>query len=194
VYSLRVKAGILVFEGVEELDFVGVLETLGVTRRISSENFFEVSVLGVEEGPVKCANGLVVTPQGSMEHLLDQDVIVVPGGRGILNLLGSEAVMQVLRDAHDRVKIVASVCTGSVVLGKAGLLRGKRATTHHLHFDELLAHSPGVVPVREKVVVDGKIVTGAGISSSLDTGLTIIELIFGKDHAQGVARRIEYAR
>jgi cyclohexyl-isocyanide hydratase len=128
-----------------------------------------------------------------MEHLLDQDVVVVPGGRGILDLLKCEAVMQVLKDAHDRVKFVASVCTGSVVLGKAGLLRGRRATTHHLHFDELLEHSPGVVPVRQRVVVDGKIVTGAGISSSLDTGLTLIELIFGQDLAQEVARRIEYA-
>ena len=189
---MGIKVGILVFPDVEELDFVGVLETLGMTRRISDQSFFEIRILGVDHRPVRCMNGLVVVPDGDMQNLLDQDVIVIPGGRGVLRLLKQEELMQILRTAYDRAKFVCSVCTGSVLLGKAGLLRGRKATTHHLRFDELMTYSEGVIPVHERVVRDGKIITGAGISSSLDTGLFLIQLLLGNDISAEVARRIEY--
>jgi transcriptional regulator GlxA family with amidase domain len=101
--------------------------------------------------------------------------------------------MWILREAHQRSKLGCSVCTASVVLGRAGLLKGRRATTHHLRFDELVEYSEEVIAVHEKIVVDGKIVTGARISSSLDTSLTIVRLMLGEDVAHEVANRIDIA-
>lgn len=114
-------------------------------------------------------DGLIIVPEDTVERLLEQDVVVVPGGRGILKLLADQELMQVLGASYDHVRFVCSVCIGSVLLGKAGLLTGKRATTHHLRYDELVEYSE-VIPMHERVVIDGKTVTGVSVSPSLDAG------------------------
>lgn len=190
-----IKVGVLVFQDLEELDLAGMWEVLGATRRLYREDvlkdaYFELETVGTEVGPIKCYHDLKIISDKPIEALPDYDVVLVPGGPGRLKAQKDERILAQIKKAYTAGKLIASVCTGAFILAEAGLLKGKKATSFHTVVDQLANY--GCTPVRQRVVVEGKVVTGAGISSSMDVGLKIVELLLGKDAAGLTSSWVEY--
>jgi len=189
------KVSILVFPGVEELDFVGFLEVLAVANRVCGKRHFEPELVGVDRGPLRCRGGMQLVPDKALSELGEHDLLFVPGGgarssTGVDLLMQDERVLNAIRRSYNDGRRVWSVCTGALVLGKAGLLKGKRATTHHSYYD--LIQLAGARLVRERVVTDGRLTTGGGISSSIDVGLALVENELGGDVEREVRASLEY--
>jgi len=188
------RIGILVFPEVEELDFVGAYEVLAKTKHMWEEGSLKVDEpltveLIAKEQEVRCKNGLVVRAHRSIESLNEYDMIIVPGGYGISGLKEDRETLDRLARFAER-KPISSVCTGAFPLAWAGVLKGRRATTHW-NYKGLLKDFCEVSD--ERVVVDGNVITSAGVSSSIDLGLRLLEMIYGKDVADVMAKRIEYS-
>jgi len=189
------KVAILVFPGVEELDFVGFLEVLAVANRVRGERYFETELVGTEAGPIECSGGLMVVPAENLRDLGGQDLLFVPGGGarrgiGVDALLRNRLVLGALKKTYEEGKMVWSVCTGALLLARAGLLDGRAATTHHEFLNDL--KRSGARVQRARVVVDGRIATGGGISSSIDVGLELVKETLGREAAKEVGERMEY--
>ena len=188
------NGAIILFPGVEELDFVGVYEVLTKTNAMAEEG-----KLTLEKPPrisllarlqrITCANGLVVHPHDRIQDMSAFDFIVLPGGRGVKALQKDGELLNALRTFEAEGKVISSVCTGAFVLAWAGILEGRKATTHHHHRGNLAKYCEVVA---ERVVSDGSIVTAAGISASLDLGLQLVNRFYGPSIAKQVAIRIEY--
>jgi len=181
----------VVFPGVEELDLAGAWEVLATTQHLSTETFFANQTVGITSGMVKCAHNLTIEADEGLSDFSKYDVVVVSGGPGVKGAAKDRRLLQEIKKAFESGKTVCSVCTGAFVLAEAGLLRGKRATTFHTELDRLSKY--GAVPVKERVVVEGSLIVGAGVTASIDVGLKIIEVLLGKEIAEKVAERIEYA-
>lgn len=169
------------------LDGIGPYEVL---QRIPS---IDVTFVGHERGEVRSENGLLgVTRDATFEEVPHPDVIVFPGGVGTRALVHDERVTGWLRAAHDTTLFTTSVCTGSIVLGAAGLLDGLTATTHWSCYPDLEAQ--GAVPVADRVVehLDRRIITAAGVSSGIDMALRLVELLVDRTAAQAAQLMIEY--
>jgi transcriptional regulator GlxA family with amidase domain len=183
---------VFIFPDVEELDFVGVYEVLGNANTMLREGTLKldrplrVDVLATES-PVTCTNGLKVVPAKASSDFTPYDVLVIPGGGGIRPLMKDQEFLEKLRQfAKDHV--ICSVCTGSLILGAAGILDGKRALTHQWYLKELQGYAE---PAEGRVHVDGNLVTAAGVSSSIDLGLKLLELMYNAPTARRVAERLE---
>jgi cyclohexyl-isocyanide hydratase len=184
------KTAVIVFPNVEELDFVGVWQVLGTTHYLSEEEYIQTITLGTTSDHIKCAHCLTIVPDATIENLSKYDVIIVPGGPGTYQAMKDEHLLKEIRQAYDSRKLVCSVCTGAFILAEAGVLREKRATTYHTEVEKLSKY--GAVPVKERVVVDDNVITGAGVAASLDVGLKIVGILLGKESAGKVAEWIEY--
>jgi cyclohexyl-isocyanide hydratase len=184
------KAAVILFPNVEELDFVGVWEVLGTTQHLAKEKYFQVRTLGTVSDPIKCAHGLTLISDETIENLSKYDVIIAPGGPGVYQTMKDEDLLREIRQAYESRKLVCSVCTGAFILANAGILKEKRATTYHTEVEKLSKY--GAVPSRERVVVDDNVITGAGVAASMDVGLKIVEILLGKESARKVAEWIEY--
>jgi len=178
--------GILLFDGVEELDVVGVWEVLRKAKQLHSTLTLSVTTLATKE-TIQCALGLKVLAHEVKRDWSDIDLLVVPGGPGRKEVMEDAAMVDAIARFGES-RPVASVCTGALILQKAGLLDGRRATTHFLSRDELTEADV----VTDRVVVDGTVTTAGGVSASIDLGLAILEGNFGKALADEVAARIEY--
>lgn len=190
-----IRVGVVVFPELEELDLAGTWEVLGATRRLFREGmlkdaYFELETCGVEVGTVKCYHDLKIVADRPISDLPNYDVVFVPGGPGRLKAQKDARILEPIRAAYEKGKTIASVCTGAFILAEAGILKGKKATSFHTVVDKLAEY--GVTPMRKRVVVEGKIVTGAGISSSLDVGIALVDLLLGHDAAKIVAEWVEY--
>lgn len=183
--------GIVVFEGVEELDAMGPWEVLSYWTRSFPEDGWEARLVGFGTAPVTGAKSAVLTPH---EPWTDEvDLVVMPGGQGTRPLMRRPDVLDRLRRAHARGALVTSVCTGALVLAAAGLLRGRPATTYHACFDELLAADPTIdARPEERWVDDGDIVTAAGVSAGIDMALHLVVRLAGAERAREVKRGIQY--
>ena len=185
------RIAVLAFDDVEELDLVGVYEVLAKTRRMKEDGGLDideplqVDVLGLTE-EVVCRNGLVIRPHHRYRGFAGYDILIVPGGNGVAEVVKDGALMADIWD-FARQHLVCSVCTGAMVLAKAGLLEGKRATTHHEAREELRLYCE---VSHERVVEDGNVITAGGISCSLDLGLALLERLFSREVAECVARRL----
>jgi transcriptional regulator GlxA family with amidase domain len=176
----------LLFDGITALDAVGPYEVLS---RLPAAR---VRFVGVAPGVVETKErSLGLRVSSSLADVRTADVLVVPGGPGTRALLEDASVLGWLRDVHETTTWTTSVCTGSLLLGAAGLLRGVRATTHWLAVEQLAGF--GAVPVRERFVIDGKIATAAGVSAGIDLALTLAARIAGPDVAQEIQLMLEYA-
>jgi transcriptional regulator GlxA family with amidase domain len=194
----RLRVGILVFPDVEVLDFCGPFEVLSATRLDESRRRqdlspFEVVLVAPSIEPVKATGGLRVLPDHDLEACPQLDLLVVPGGWGTRSLVDDERVIKWIRaQAHDA-ELVVSVCTGSFLLAQAGLLEGRRATTHWQSLDRMEQTFPTISVVREQHVVDeGSILTSAGISAGIDLALRVVAKVHGEDVARATARYMEY--
>jgi transcriptional regulator GlxA family with amidase domain len=185
-----VRIAIAVFDGAEELDFVGPWEVLAAWRFLHPDEV-ELTLVGDDRGPVTCAKGMQVLPQVTWEELGDVDVLVYPGGFGTRAKLGDERVRARLRGLHEAGTLMTSVCTGALVYGKAGLLEGRRATTHWGALDRLA--DLGVDVDREARFVDtGEVVTAAGVSAGIDMALHLVSRLDSAERAEEVRRYIQY--
>ena len=167
------------------LDAVGPYDVLG---RLPGA---ELAFVAVEPGPVRTEQGtLALTADKALSEVPHPDIVMVPGGFGTRDLFDDEAILGWLREAHEHSKWTTSVCTGSLLLAAAGILDGVEAATHWLARDELAAL--GAIPVPERVVQRGKIVTAAGVSSGIDMALHLVALEAGEMAAQAIQLGIEY--
>ena len=194
--------GILIFDGVEVLDLAGPFEVLSRTRlvpgieaRRSDESApFHVFTVASDLEPITATGGLVVVPRHSFADVPTLDLLIVPGGFGTRPLLQDEETIDWIRRTAASARQTASVCTGSLLLARAGLLDGRRATTHWGAFG-LLASLGKDLPVdRESRFVDDGVMTSAGVASGIDLAFHVDETLLGKDVADETARYIEYER
>jgi putative intracellular protease/amidase len=176
---------IVLFDGFTALDAVGPYETLG---RIPGA---KVTFVAETAGPVRTDTGtMAITADASLPDLPDPEIFVIPGGPGQFHQMDNDKLLEWIRQAHETSTWTTSVCTGSLLLAAAGLLDGKKATSHWLALDQLPAF--GAEPTLQRVVFEGKIVTAAGVSSGIDMGLALIARIHGDEVAQAVQLGIEY--
>ena len=180
----RFRSGMLVFPKLTQLDLTGPYEVLA--RLPDAETLLLWKTLE----PVRSEHGLTILPTATFNSCPTLDLVFVPGGPGINPLLEDAEVLAFLRRAAAEARYVVAVCTGSLVLGAAGLLRARRATSHWMSRD--LLRSFGAEPVAERVVVDGKFFTGGGVTAGIDVALTVAAEIAGKDTAEAIQLGIEY--
>jgi transcriptional regulator GlxA family with amidase domain len=179
------KIAIPIFNKVTALDAVGPYEVLS---RLPGA---ELKFVGFEPGPVKTDNGMLsLNVETTLEDFADPDVLLVPGGFGTRSLTKDQRMLDWVRQAHETSEWTTSVCTGSLVLAAAGLLDGLEATTHWCAMDAL--ERLGARPTGRRVVVQGKIVTAAGVSSGIDMALFLAGQIAGDTIAQAIQLGIEY--
>ena len=180
------QIAILLFEGLTALDAVGPYEVL--SRLPGTETIF----VAAEAGPKRTDNGvLALVADKTLDEVPSPDVVVVPGGmEGVQVAMEDERVITWLKKVHETSTWTTSVCTGSLILGAAGILDGIKATSHWAAYDRLRAL--GAEPTAERVVRVGKIVTAAGVSSGIDMGLTLVAEIAGPEVAQAIQLGIEY--
>ena len=185
---------ILLFDDVELLDFAGPLEVFSVAGRRSGLEPYDVHTVSEAPGAIRSRNGLVVVPDHSFaDGPAHVDYFVVPGGFGTRPLLARPTVLDWARERAEDAERTISVCTGALVLGAAGLLDGRPATTHHLGFDELRAAAPSATVLEDHRWVDaGSVVTAAGVSAGIDVALHIVSEDLGHEAAVETAAYIEY--
>jgi transcriptional regulator GlxA family with amidase domain len=179
----QMKAAILVAEGVQELDFIGVVEVFGASKIESPEKYIEPIIVGVKPGPVKCSHGTVIVPHEVFKGLSEYDIVVVPGGG--LEELSSEPVLEALKKAFSEGKMIASICIGAFALAKAGLLKDRKATTYKTYVKKLAKY--GAILVMDKVTIDGNVITGGGPANSIEVGLAIVRIMIGEIVAEKIA-------
>ena len=179
------QVAILLFDGLVALDAIGPYDVLKLVPRA------DVRLVAASAGEVATDGPLKLVADDSLDAVPRPDVVVVPGGPGALEASRDERLLSWLRRAHEQTRFTTSVCWGSELLGAAGLLRGVHATSHWLVRDELAGH--GAIPVDERVVVSGRIVTSAGVSAGIDMALRLAALLAGDDVAQWIALVLEYA-
>ena len=178
------RIGMLIFPRLTQLDMTGPYEVLA---RLPDTT---VDLVARTMDPVTTDRGMQIVPTVTYETCPPLDIIMVPGGPGQQDLMEDEAALSFLRKQAAQAKYVTSVCTGSLVLAAAGLLKGKRATSHWAAVE----HLPllGAIPVREQVVVDGNVVTGAGVTSGIDFALRLAAILEGEKVAREIQLQIEY--
>jgi len=192
--------GILIFDDVEVLDFAGPFEVFSRTRTVAGSDSrrtddsapFEVFTVARTRDTVTAIGGLKVLPHYSWADAPAIDILVVPGGFGTRALLHDEATLSWIRETAGRTRQVTSVCTGALLLAKAGLLQGKRATTHWAGLELLASIDPTIRVQRERRVVHDGIFTSAGVSAGIDMSFAVVEQICGRAVALETAHYIEY--
>jgi transcriptional regulator GlxA family with amidase domain len=179
------QIAILIFDGLTALDAIGPYEVL--TRLPGAELRF----VAEEAGTKRTDTGtLGVQADLALADVDAPDVVLVPGGKGSRPLMRDPQMLEWLRSVHESSTWTTSVCTGALVLGAAGILDGKRATTHWAYLDRLSEF--GAQPVTERVVADGKVITAAGVSAGIDMALTLAARIAGEPVAQAIQLGMEY--
>jgi transcriptional regulator GlxA family with amidase domain len=196
------NVGILIFDNVEVLDFTGPFEVFSRTRTVpgpesrrSQEHApFNVFTVAKTSAPVLATGGLTVIADYVFADAPRIDLLVIPGGFGTRALLEDEQTLSWIRGVATKASRTTSVCTGSLLLAKAGLLEGRRATTHWGALDLLASLDAGVTVDRESRWVDDGIVTSAGVASGIDMAFYVVEQLYGKEVADETAHYIEYPR
>jgi cyclohexyl-isocyanide hydratase len=180
----RLDVGLLLFPEMTQLDMTGPYEVFVSLPRTA------VHLVWKRLDAVATGGGLRMLPTTTFETCPQLDVLCVPGGPGQVALMRDAAVLDLLRKQAATSRYVTSVCTGSLVLGAAGLLRGYRATCHWLSLDQLALL--GATPVAERIVMDGNRITGGGVTSGIDFALFVAAQLFGEDVTKEIQLRIEY--
>lgn len=182
------KVAFIIFDEMTTLDFIGIYDAL---RRLKTMGFIEDFSWDIcaHTSPVSDHSGVMIVPGKTAPSLAGYDMVVVPGGYGTRSLSGDHEFINWLRTASScRLKV--SVCTGSVLLGAAGFLEGRRATTHRSSFEELRPYCAEVVD--ERIVDEGDIITARGVTSAIDLGLHLCEKLAGTDAKERIKRQMDY--
>ncbi len=179
------RFGILVFPNVQQLDLTAPYEIF------ASAEGCEALLIWKDRAPVVSSTGLRLTPTAAFDDCPTLDVLCVPGGAGVNPLMEDAVVLDFLRRRAAEVRLLTSVCTGSLLLGAAGLLKGRKATSHWNAFDFL--ENFGAVPTQGRIVRDGDLITAGGVASGMDFGLAVLAELLGRDEAETVQLALEYA-
>jgi len=183
----------LLFDDVEVLDFAGPFEVFSVTSEINDYSLYDVMTLSESGDIIRARNGLHVKPDKSIDECTSADILIIPGGFGVRALLNNEKVVSWVSHVAKHCKLVLSVCTGSFLLGKCGLLDNIGSTTHHENLKDLAEVAPATKVNSEKRFVDsGKIITSGGIAAGIDMSLYVVEKSHGKEVAERTANYMEY--
>ncbi len=182
--SACISIGLLLFPALTQLDLTGPYE---VFVRAPDTN---VHLIWKTRDPVVSDRGMAILPTTTFSTCPKLDVICIPGGPGQIDLMADENVLSFIRAQSHQARLVTSVCTGSLILAAAGLLKGYRATTHWASLDQLSLL--GAEPVNERVVRDRNRITGAGVTSGIDFALTVVAELYGSEIAQNIQLHMEY--
>jgi len=182
---MTLHIGLLVFPSIQQLDLTGPYDVFASLPGVT------VHLVWKTRGPIRASTGLILQADMSYEDCPALDVICIPGGVGVDALLEDRETLEFIRLQATSARFVTSVCTGALVLGAAGLLKGHRATTHWASHGLLKAL--GAIPVHERVVRDGNLITGGGITAGIDFALTLVSELLGPEQAQLVQLQLEYA-
>lgn len=190
------NVAILIFDDVEVLDYAGPFEVFTVAGEVipfqSMPHFFTYNV-GVTGDMIVTRGQMRVTPHYSIANAPQPDILIVPGGYGARRLVMNPAVLDWLREQAQKVEILMSVCTGALVLARAGLLENKPATTHHESFGLLASISPSTTIIPDqRYVQSGSILTAGGISAGIDASLSLLDQLVGTDNAAHVRKEMEW--
>jgi transcriptional regulator GlxA family with amidase domain len=196
------KVVIFMFDDVEVLDFAGPFEVFSVTSELNSsdslsDNFasrpFSVLTVAEHPGVVNARNGLNINPDCTIADCPPPDILIIPGGKGTRKLINNSAVIDWIKSCTLTAELVLSVCTGALLLAKAGLLEGLTATTHHQALELLRELAPNTTVVENQRFVDnGKIITSGGITAGIDMSLYVISKLLGTQKAEQTAKHMEY--
>lgn len=182
---MTLQIGFLLFPQVQQLDLTGPYDVLASLPNV------KVHLIWKDLMPVTASTGLLLKPTTTFEDCPALDVICVPGGSGVGPLMEDDQTLGFLNAQAANARYITSVCTGSLVLGAAGLLKGKRATTHWAYHQ--LLKPLGAIPVNDRVVRDGNLLTGGGITAGIDFALTLAAELFDQATAELVQLQLEYA-
>jgi transcriptional regulator GlxA family with amidase domain len=192
---MKRNVALLVFDDVEVLDFAGPFEVFAVTDELRGYDTFHVYTVAPGPGVVRARNGLRVLPDFTLAAAPPPHLLIVPGGFGTRALVRQPAVVDWVRHRAAAAELTMSVCTGAIVLGRAGLLDGLNATTHHECFDLLRENAPAARPAPgERFTDNGRVLTSAGISAGIDCSLHVVTRLLGPAAAEATARYMEYRR
>ena len=199
-HETRKNVGILIFDDVEVLDFAGPFEVFSRTRTVAGADSrrsddsapFEVFTVARTRDVVTAIGGLKVLPHYSWTDAPTIDILVVPGGFGTRPLLADQATLDWIRKAAAASSQVTSGCTGALLLAKAGLLKGRRATTHWAGLELLASIDPTIQVQRDQRVVSDTVVTSAGVSAGIDMAFRVVDTLCGRAVADETAHYIEY--
>ncbi len=187
------NVAILIFDDVEVLDFCGPFEVFSAAGRAREEQPFTVYTVAETPGPITTRGGMSVNPRYTWADCPPPDILVVPGGYGTRRQMLNEPLLSWLRQISGQAEITLSVCTGALVLGRAGLLDGLTATTYHTAFDLLREAAPQATVVEGHRLVDnGAVITAAGVSAGIDAALHVVARLLGQEAAHETARYMEY--
>lgn len=178
------KIAFLLYEGMTALDLIGPYEILS---RLPSANNFRVAK---SAGPILTDSHITLIADSSLADITQADLLVIPGAGRATTLQTEPVILEWISRIHKTTQYTASICTGSLILGAAGLLSGIHATTHWAAFDRLSLW--GAIPTKRRVVIDGKIVTASGVSAGIDMALSLGGMIAGNGFAQALQLAIEY--
>ena len=184
---------IVIFDEVEVLDFCGPFEVFSVASRFADPHAFDVLTVAEKAGPVRARGGLSVNPHRRLADCPPPDVLLVPGGQGTRKEMHNPALIEWIRQASEKAELVLSVCTGALLLARAGLLDGLEATTHHGATDLLRQVAPKTtVHADHRFVDNGRVVCSAGIAAGIDLSLHVLARLLGSDVAVRTAQQMEY--
>lgn len=191
--SVTRNLAIVLFDNAEVLDFCGPFEVFSVAGRQTDPPAFDAFTVAERPGPVIARNGLSVNPDHTLDTCPKLDLLLVPGGLGTRTEMNNALLIDWIKRRADEAEIVLSVCTGALLLGKAGLLDGLNVTTHHVAYDLLREIVPsGTIHEDRRFVDNGKIITSAGIAAGIDMSLHVVERLLGEEAAAATARHMEY--
>jgi transcriptional regulator GlxA family with amidase domain len=186
----KICVAILLFDDVEVLDFAGPYEVLSASADEGGESYAQVVTVS-QYATIRCRGGLRVLSDCTFGELPAVDVLIVPGGPGArAEPKDQDAVVRFIREYSARSRIVASVCTGAFLMARAGLLAGRRATTHSSRLEEFATKFPDTCVIPKTVVDEGHIITSAGVASGIDLALHLLAKLFGREARDREARRL----
>ncbi|MGV8920891.1 MAG: DJ-1/PfpI family protein [Pseudomonas sp.] len=182
---MTLHIGLLVFPNVQQLDLTGPYDVFASLPEVT------VHLIWKTLDPIRASTGLTLVPTMDFANCPALDVICIPGGKGVDPLMEDAETLAFIQRQAANARFVTSVCTGALVLGAAGLLRGRRATTHWASHGLLEAF--GAIAVQGRVVRDGNLMSGGGITAGIDFALTLVAELFGDQEAQATQLQLEYA-
>ncbi|MBL0355903.1 MAG: DJ-1/PfpI family protein [Chitinophagaceae bacterium] len=192
---MKKNVGILIFDDAEVLDFAGPFEVFSVTSQINDYELFNVFTIAKNTEPVVAVNGLLINPSYTFSNHPTIDILIISGGQGTRKLVDDNTVMSWVEEIHRKTELTISICSGSRLLGKLGLLNNKPFCTHKAVYEQMEEIAPLAIPQKDKRFVqsDKRIYTSGGISAGIDLSFHIVESLFGKKIAESTAEYMEYA-
>lgn len=190
--------GIFIFNEIEVLDFCGPFEVLSVTRlneqeRLETTSPFDIKLISMTKDVVVTTGGMKILPDFDFDTCPKLDILIIPGGMGTRKLMYEEKILIFIKSKKKEIELLASVCTGSLILSNTGLLDGINATTHWKSLPRMEEEFENVKVCKDKhFIEDGNIITSAGISAGIDMALYIVKKYFGEDISRATAKHMEY--